>query len=86
MIAQVVNMEPDEFIWTIGDAHCYLDQFERNNPSLIQGIETQLQREPRPLPKMYLNEAITSIFDFTIGDFKMVDYDPYPEINYPISV
>lgn len=86
MIAQVVDMEPDEFIWTIGDAHCYLDQFERNNASLIQGIETQLSREPKPLPTMYLNTEIKSIFEFTIGDFRLEGYDPYPEIQYPVSI
>lgn len=86
MIAQVVDMEADEFIWTIGDAHCYFDQFERNNPSLIEGIETQLTREPRALPKMHLNTEVKSIYDFTIGDFMLEDYDPHPAINYPVAL
>lgn len=86
MIAQVVDMEADEFIWTIGDAHCYFDQFERNNPNLIEGIETQLKREPRALPKMIINPEVKSIFDFKISDFELQGYDPHPKINYPVAL
>ena len=86
MIAQVVDMEADEFIWTIGDAHCYFDQFERNNPNLIEGVETQLTRDPRPLPTMHLNPEIKSIFDFKVSDFKLEGYDPHPKINYPVAL
>lgn len=78
MIAQVTGLELGEFIHTFGDAHIYLNHLEQ--------VETQLSRQPRPLPEMRLNEKITSLFDFRYEDFKLIGYDPHPAINAPIAV
>ena len=67
MVAQVCGYEPYEFIHTFGDAHIYLDHIDQ--------IKEQLSREPRPLPKLWLNPEIKNIFDFTIDDVKVLDYD-----------
>jgi thymidylate synthase len=78
MVAQVTNLQPGEFIHTLGDAHLYLHHLEQT--------ELQLTREPRPLPKMHLNPAVRSIFDFKYEDFTLTDYDPHPHISAPVAV
>ena len=78
MIAQVVGLEPGEFIHTFGDAHIYTNHFEQ--------VELQLSRTPRALPKMKLNPEITDLFDFTFDDFSLENYDPHPLIRGKVSV
>lgn len=78
MVAQVCGLEPGEFIHTLGDAHIYLNHLEQ--------VETQLQREPRKLPKMRLNPEVKDLFSFRYEDFKLEDYDPYPPIKGVVSV
>ena len=78
MVAQCVDMLPGEFIHSVGDTHVYLDQIEL--------FKEQLEREPRALPKMTINPAIKNIFDFTIDDFTLTEYDPHPAIAYPIAI
>jgi thymidylate synthase len=78
MIAQVTGLKPGEFIHTLGDAHLYLNHLEQ--------AQTQLAREPRPLPSMRLNPERTSLFDFTFDDFELLNYDPHPAIKAPVAV
>jgi thymidylate synthase len=46
----------------------------------------QLGREPGPLPRMTLNPAVRSIFDFTYEDFTLSGYKPHPAIKAPVAV
>ncbi|MGB0838010.1 MAG: thymidylate synthase [Flavobacteriaceae bacterium] len=78
MIAQVVGLEPGEFIHTFGDAHIYSNHFEQ--------VELQLSREPKPLPKMKLNPEVKSIFDFTFEDFELVGYEHHPLIKGKVAI
>ena len=78
MIAQVVGVEPGEFIHTFGDAHIYTNHFEQ--------VELQLSRSPRPLPTMKLNPKVKNIFDFTFEDFTLENYDPHPLIRGKVSI
>jgi thymidylate synthase len=78
MMAQVTGLEPGEFVHTLGDAHLYLNH-------LAQADE-QLERTPRRLPRMELNPAVRSLFDFRFEDFRVLDYDPYPHIAAPVAV
>ena len=78
MVAQVTQLKPGDFVHTLGDAHLYENHLEQ--------AKLQLSREPRPLPTMRLNEAVTSIFDFCFEDFSLENYDPHPHISAPVAV
>jgi thymidylate synthase len=78
MVAQVCGLQPAEFVHTFGDAHLYLNHIEQ--------ARLQLGREPRLLPRMELNPAVRSIFDFRYEDFTLAGYDPHPSIKAPIAV
>ncbi len=78
MIAQVTDLQPGEFIHTLGDAHIYLNHLEQ--------VKRQLDREPYPLPKMELNPAVRSIFDFSYDDFTLENYQCHKGIKAPIAV
>ena len=78
MMAQVCGYAPGDFVHTFGDAHIYSNHLEQ--------LELQLSREPRRLPKMILNPEIRDIFDFTVEDFTLTDYDPHPHIKGAVAV
>lgn len=78
MVAQVAGLKPGEFVHTLGDAHIYNNHFEQ--------VKQLLERTPRQLPRMILNEDVKSIFDFQYEDFKLEGYDPYPKITAPVAV
>jgi thymidylate synthase len=78
MIAQVVGMEPGDFVHTFGDVHIYLNHLEQ--------VNTQLSREPFPLPEMRINSDVKDLFAFRYEDFELVDYQCHPPIRAPIAV
>jgi thymidylate synthase len=78
MIAQIAGLKPGDFVHTLGDAHLYLNHLEQ--------ADLQLTRQPRPLPRMKINPAVDSLFDFEYGDFELVGYDPHPGIRAPVAV
>ena len=78
MVAQVTNLAPGEFIHTFGDAHLYNNHLEQ--------AQMQLEREPRPLPRLWINPDVKSIFDFRYEDFRLENYDPHPHISAPVAV
>lgn len=78
MVAQVCDLEPGEFIHTLGDAHIYNNHIEQ--------VNLQLTREPHPLPKMKINPEVKDIFQFKFDDFELVDYVAHPHIKGVVSV
>lgn len=78
MTAQVTGLRPGDFILTLGDAHIYRNHLDQ--------VRQQLSRTPRPLPRMELNPARRSLFDFCYDDFCLVGYDPHPHIAGLVSV
>jgi len=78
MVAQVCGLKPGDFVHTLGDAHLYLNHLDQAN--------LQLSREPRPLPVMHLNPAVTDILSFKFEDFTLENYDSHPTIKAPVAV
>ena len=78
MVAQVCNLAVGDFVFTLGDAHLYVNHLDQ--------AREQLTREPRPLPAMRINPSVSSIFDFNFSDFTLENYDPHPSIKAPIAV
>lgn len=73
LVAQVTNLEPNEFIHTLGDAHIYENHFDQ--------VKEQLKRGPKPLPKLRLNQKIRKLEDFKIDDIELEDYEHHPPIK-----
>jgi thymidylate synthase len=78
MVAHVCDLAPGHFIHSFGDAHLYLNH--------VSQAETQLAREPRPLPTLKLDPSVRSLFDFRFSDVVLADYDPHPAIKAPVAV
>jgi thymidylate synthase len=78
MLAQVVGLEPGEFVHSLGDAHLYSNHIEQAN--------LQLSRECRKLPIMKINPEVKDIFSFKLEDFELVGYDPHPHIKAEVAV
>jgi thymidylate synthase len=78
MVAQVCDLQPGEFIHTLGDAHLYTNHLEQ--------AQLQLTRDFRKLPTMKINPAISSIFDFKFEDFELENYDPHPHIKAAVAI
>jgi len=78
MVAQVCDLEPGDFVHTLGDTHLYLDHLEK--------AKLQLSRKPYPLPKMILNPDVSSIFEFSYSDFTLENYQAHPHIKARVSV
>jgi thymidylate synthase len=78
MIADVTGLRVGDFVHTLGDAHLY------NNH--VDQARIQLERTPRPLPRLALTPGVRSIFDYRYEDVVVTGYDPYPSIKAPIAV
>jgi thymidylate synthase len=78
MVAQATELEPGDFVHTLGDAHLYENHLEQ--------AQLQLSRSPRPLPTMRLNPAVQDLFAFRFEDFTLENYDPHPHIKAPVAV
>ncbi len=78
MLAQQCDLLPGELVWMGADCHVYL-----NHAHLV---ETQLAREPKPVPQLEFARRPASIFDYTFEDVVVTGYDPHPAIAAPVAV
>lgn len=78
MLAQITNLKAGEIWFTISNAHLYEQHFEP--------IQKIFDRKPFPAPKFWINPSITNFYDFTIDDFKLIDYKYHPHIPMRVSV
>jgi thymidylate synthase len=78
MVAQVCDLQPGEFVHTLGDAHLYTNHFEQ--------ARLQLSRKPYPLPQIQLNPEVKDIFAFQYQDFELHNYQSHPHIRAEIAI
>ena len=74
----MTDLKLGDFVHTLGDAHLYLNHLDQT--------QLQLTREMRPFPRIRLNPAVRSIFDFKYEDFTLEGYDPHPAIKAPVAI
>jgi len=74
MIADEMNMVPDELIGNLGDTHLYLNHIEQ--------AKEQIGREPYDLPKVSVRDGI---FCSSINDVILENYQSHPAIKAPLS-
>jgi len=77
MVAQQCDLLPGEVVHTFGDLHLYSNHLEQ--------ARAQLQRAPRPLPRLQILRRPPSLFDYRYEDFEITGYDPHPHIAAPIA-
>lgn len=81
MIAFICDMEPGDFVHTIGDAHVYSNH--------VEPLKQQLERAPRDFPKLVIKRSrdeIKEIDDFVYEDFEIIGYKPHPSIKMKMAV
>ena len=79
MFAQVCGLEPGELVHVIADAHIY----DRHIPI----IRELIARPQFPAPKFELNPEIKDLYDFTVNDIRVTDYQKNEQIkNIPIAI
>lgn len=78
MVAQVVGLQPGEFVHYMNNAHIYQNQLE--------GMKVQVEREPYKAPKLWINKSVTNFYDFKLDDLKLVGYQHHEKIKFEVSV
>lgn len=80
LIAQVCNMTVGDLVYNGLDCHVYENHMD--------AVNEQLTRDPFKynLPVLSLNKEITNIDDFKFEDIKILNYESYPSIKYPLNV
>jgi thymidylate synthase len=78
LFARVAGLEVGEFIHTFGDAHIYENHLE--------AVDEQLKRQPLPLPRLELDDAITSMDDIQSEWIRIVDYHHHPRLKAEVAV
>ncbi len=78
LIAQITDLEPGDFVHTLGDAHIYLNHLDQ--------VQTQLARDPLPLPRLWLDPAVRALDDFRFESVRLLDYQHHPALRAPVAV
>jgi thymidylate synthase len=78
ILANILDLEPGEFIHTFGDVHLYEIHIEQ--------AKEQLSRKPRPLPRIKIAGRLKELSDFTPDKIILEDYNPHPPIKGELVV
>jgi thymidylate synthase len=74
LLAKHCGLKAHEFVYFKGDCHIYEDH--------IEGIKTQLQREPFEFPTVYIKQVRENINDYQVEDFEIHNYQHHPQIKF----
>lgn len=78
MVAQVCDLKVGDFVHTMGDAHIYTNH--------INQCKILLEREPFPLPELWLNPEVKDIDKFKFEDIKINNYECHPTLKGAVAV
>ncbi len=78
MVAQQCDLEVGDFVWTGGDTHLYVNHLEQ--------ADTQLARQPLPLPQLRMRRRPDTLFDYQYEDFEFVNYQSQSAIRAKVAV
>ena len=83
MIAHVMELEPGDFVHTFGDLHIYSNHLDQ--------VETILEREPYPLPKLEIVDAdnykgLEGLLSFSMDNLQLVGYKKHKKISAPVAI
>jgi thymidylate synthase len=78
MVAHVTDLEPGDFVHTLGDAHLYSNHLSQ--------ARQQLERQPFALPEMRLNPQVKDLFSFRYDDFELQNYQCHEHIKAAVAV
>ena len=78
MVARATDLEPGDFVHTLGDAHLYSNHLSQ--------ARLQLEREPFALPEMHLNPDVKDLLDFKFEDFELRNYQSHEHIKAAVAV
>jgi thymidylate synthase len=74
LLAKHCNLEAYEFVYFKGNCHIYEDH--------VEGIKTQLLREPHPFPTVLIKQIRENINDYEVSDFELFNYQHHPQIKF----
>ena len=77
MLAKEVGLEVGELIGSLGDVHIY--------ENAVENLKTQIEREPLPLPKLWLNPD-KDIFSYTMDDIRIDGYESHEGLKAKMAV
>jgi thymidylate synthase len=78
LLAHHCNLKVGELVISTGDTHIYKDHVEQ--------VKEQLTREPYPLPTLMLNASKTNLFEMTMEDIHLENYQSDGPIKAPMAV
>ena len=78
IVAQQTDLDPGVLTWVGGDTHIY-----KNHERPLSII---LARKPRQPPKLILKNKPSSLFEYSIDDFEIHGYHPYPQIRLEVAI
>jgi thymidylate synthase len=73
-----INMTPGILTIVMGDVHIYLNQ--------LDGIQSCLDRIPKPFPKLVVNGKKGCITDFSFDDILLVGYEADKRVKVDMAV
>lgn len=78
MFAQCLGYKPGVLAVKMIDCHIYANQLEK--------MSEHVTREPFPFPTLKINPDVKNLYDFSIDDFQLENYQHHPKIDYPVAV